>query len=109
MAHRITKNVERETKLELTVNGKPVCAYAGESLATVLLAEGITIFNLTHSGKPRGLYCNMGTCFECQVKVHYLGSTQARWRRACMQTVQAGMQITTGISLSNLQSDQYED
>lgn len=105
----MTGNVERGGKISLTVNGAPVGAYAGESIATMLLAEGITTFNVTRSGKPRGPYCNMGTCFECQVKVAGPGSAAYRWVRSCMQPVEAGMAIITGACLQPSQGDRVED
>jgi sarcosine oxidase subunit alpha len=63
----------------------------------VLLAEGVTAFNVTRGGKPRGIYCNMGTCFECQVQVTDAGSSDVRWLRACISPVEAGMAVTTGV------------
>jgi sarcosine oxidase subunit alpha len=103
MAQRITNRVERGSKVTLVVNGVPVAAYPGESIATLLLAEGITTFNVTPSGKPRGPYCNMGTCFECQVRVAGPGSTTYRWLRSCIHPVEAGMAIITGACLQQSQ------
>lgn len=109
MAPRISRGVERGATISLTMNGKTVSAHVGETIATVLLAEGITTFNLTRSGKPRGPYCNMGTCFECQVKVASAGSKIWRWVRACMQPVEAGMLIITGAPLQSLEGGAIED
>lgn len=99
MAKRITNNVQRGAPLELTVDGKAVSACAGETLATVLLAESITTFNRTAAGSPRAPYCNMGTCFECQVQVCRPGETDHRWVRACMCPVMDGMSVLTGVPL----------
>jgi sarcosine oxidase subunit alpha len=109
MAQRITNNVERGSKITLTVNGASVSAYPGESIATLLLAEGITTFNVTRSGKPRGPYCNMGTCFECQVKVAAPSSTAYRWVRSCMHPVEAGMAIITGACVQQSQAANAKD
>ena len=95
---RLSGQVERGAAVAITVDSRPVSAHAGETLATVLLAEGITTFNVTKSGKPRGPWCNMGTCFECQVKVS-LASGEWQWLRACMQTVEEGMHVVTGARL----------
>jgi hypothetical protein len=100
MTRRITGNVQRGGPVTLTVDGRSVSAYAGETLATVLLAEGVTSFNRTRSGRPRAPYCNMGTCFECQVRVAAAGSNAPRWRRACMCRVADGMSVVTGVRLS---------
>ncbi len=109
MTQRMTGNVERGDKITLTVNGTPVAAYPGESIATVLLAEGITTFNVTRSGKPRAPYCNMGTCFECQVRVAAPGSTAYRWLRSCMHPVEPGMVIITGACLQQSQPVNFAD
>lgn len=101
MTQRITENVERGDTITITVNGSTVTAYAGETLATVLLAEGISTFYITGNGEPRGPYCNMGTCFECQVRIAEPRSSVFRWVRACMCPVETGMTITTGAQLLN--------
>lgn len=108
MTRRITETVDRGEPITLTVNGESLSAYAGETLATVLLAEGITAFNVTQAGKPRGPWCNMGTCFECQVRVTDAGSPAIRWLRACVSPAEAGMAITTGMRLLQ-NSDHAED
>ena len=100
MTRRITENVERGEAVTLTVDGRTVSAYAGETLVAVLLAEGVTAFNRSRSGRPRGPYCNMGTCFECQVQVWTDSADEMRWRRACMQAVADGMVVITGAHLS---------
>jgi sarcosine oxidase subunit alpha len=109
MARRITEGVERGGEIRLTVNGTAVSAYAGETIATLLLAAGITAFNTTRSGQARAPFCNMGTCFECQVRVADPGSAVYRWRRACMCPVQAGMAIVTGARLSHSAAGHDED
>lgn len=104
MPRRITENVERGETVGLTIDGRAVRAHAGETLATVLLAEGVTAFHRTRSGQPRAPYCNMGTCFECQVRVGAAGSHEFRWQRACMCRVADGMVVVTGRRLSSPES-----
>lgn len=99
MTKRITETVDRGEAITLTLNGEPVSACAGETLATVLLAEGLTAFNRTGGGDPRGPWCNIGTCFECQVRVMDAGSSTARWLRACITPAEAGMVVTTSVRL----------
>jgi NADPH-dependent 2,4-dienoyl-CoA reductase/sulfur reductase-like enzyme len=55
-----------------------VTAWPGESLAAALLSNGIVGLRTTAGGEMRGLYCGMGICGECRVKVD--GVVQ----RACM-------------------------
>lgn len=99
MGRRISDNVRRDQKITVTVNGSVISAYAGETLATIVLAEEISAFNRTRGGKPRAPYCNMGSCFECQVKITRPGSTTYRWVRACMTPAMDGMDVLTGEQL----------
>jgi len=79
-------------RLTVKVDGQPVQAFRGESVAAVLLALGQQTFRHTERlGAPRGVYCGMGVCFDCLVTVdgqHYV--------RACVTPVQEGMVIETG-------------
>jgi sarcosine oxidase subunit alpha len=77
--------------LTVTVDGEPVQAFAGESVATVLLALGKRTFRHTERGTPRGLFCGMGVCFDCLVTVDGVDNV-----RACMTLVSEGMEIGTG-------------
>lgn len=79
------------TALTITVDGEPLSAYPGETVATVLLAAGRRTFRHTEHGAPRGLFCGMGICYDCLVTVD--GEPDVR---ACMTTVQPGMVIETG-------------
>jgi hypothetical protein len=44
MARRIKQGVERGDAITIEVNGAPLAAHAGETVATALLAAGITAF-----------------------------------------------------------------
>lgn len=75
----------------LSVDGAPVTARAGDSLAAALLAAGILACRTSAvSGAPRGPYCMMGVCFECLVAVDGVGS-----RQACLTPVRDGMRVET--------------
>jgi predicted molibdopterin-dependent oxidoreductase YjgC len=83
--------VEARQPLTVTVDGEPVRAFAGESVASVLLALGRRTFRHTEQGMPRGLFCGMGVCFDCLVTVDGVDNV-----RACMTPVVEGMVIATG-------------
>ncbi len=83
--------LEARQPLTIEVDGEPVQAYAGESVATVLLALGLRTFRHTEHGAPRGLFCGMGVCFDCLVTVDGVENV-----RACMTPVAEGMVIATG-------------
>jgi len=78
--------------LTVEVDGQPVQAFAGESVAAVLLALGRRTFRHTEkTGAPRGLFCGMGVCFDCLVTVDGQANV-----RACVTPVRPGMAIETG-------------
>lgn len=73
------------------VDGEPVPARLGQTVAAVLLARGRRVLRHTrHAGRPRGLFCGMGVCFDCVMVVDGLPGT-----RACTTRVEEGMQVQT--------------
>ena len=83
--------VERGQQISVNVNGQLVIAFEGESVAGVLLAQGIRTFRHTaKTGQGRGLYCGMGICYDCLVTVDGVANV-----RACMTPVAQGMAIGT--------------
>jgi predicted molibdopterin-dependent oxidoreductase YjgC len=68
---------------------RPIPARAGDSVAAVLLAAGVTATRTTAvSGSPRGPYCMMGACFDCLAEVDGRGGVQT-----CMTPVRDGMRV----------------
>lgn len=54
-----------------TFNGKPVNAMDGDTIGAALWASGCKAFRLSpRSGTPRALFCAMGICQECVVRVN---------------------------------------
>jgi len=76
--------------IEVIVDGAPLLAPAGQSLAAALLASGRTVLRESPSGTPRGLFCGIGVCQECRVLV------DGEVMRSCVTPVVAGMRVTTG-------------
>jgi len=75
----------------LTVDGQPIAARAGDSVAAALLAAGIVTCRTTPvGGVPRAPYCLMGVCFDCLVTIDGQGS-----RQACLTRVRDGMRVDT--------------
>lgn len=70
------------------MNGAPVPARTGQSLAAALMAAGMHDFRHSPGGHPRGLFCGMGVCFECLVTVDGQPG-----QRACLIVVASGMQV----------------
>ena len=75
----------------ITVDGKPIRARVGDTVAVALLAAGIDHCRTTPvTGAPRAPYCLMGVCFECLVTVDGVGS-----RQGCLVPVRDGMAVET--------------
>jgi predicted molibdopterin-dependent oxidoreductase YjgC len=84
---------EAGTAVALTVDGKPVRAVSGDTVAAALLAAGIDHCRTTPvTGAPRAPYCLMGVCFDCLVTIDGVGS-----RQACLVPVREGMKVETQI------------
>lgn len=95
MSRRITHNVSRPQPVSLSINGKTVTAYEGESLATALLASGTLIMSRDSSGRYTAPFCNMGVCFDCLVEVEERDAPPgaAGRVRACLTPVRAGLRV----------------
>ncbi|HET9269618.1 MAG TPA: (2Fe-2S)-binding protein [Vicinamibacterales bacterium] len=75
----------------IDVDGRPVRAGAGESVAAALLIAGcVPLRHTPLSGAPRAPVCMMGVCFECLVEIDDQPNVQA-----CMVSVRDGMRIRT--------------
>ena len=75
-------------KVPVRIDGQEYQLADGENLAAAMLAAGIVTFRHSpQSGAPRGPFCMMGACFDCQVEIGGV------IRQACMQQVAAGMDI----------------
>lgn len=80
----------------LTLNGRPLTASPGTTVAAVLLAAGLRHFRQApRANDPRGLFCGMGICYECLVTINGVPNV-----RACITPVADGMSIetTSGVS-----------
>ena len=77
------------TKLSFTVDGQPIRARTGDTVAAAMLAAGIDHCRTTPvSGAPRAPYCLMGVCFDCLVTIDGMPNQQS-----CMLPLRDGMQI----------------
>jgi predicted molibdopterin-dependent oxidoreductase YjgC len=73
----------------LQIDGEPLPARRGQTVAAALLAAGRRVLRQTRrNGKPRGLFCAMGVCFDCVMTIDGKPGV-----RACMTKVEDGMQV----------------
>ena len=88
---RFSGGIARGAQLQVFLDGRPLVAYEGESVAAALLASKVRVFRTTPlRGEPRGPYCGMGTCFECVLTVDGQPGL-----RTCRVPVRDGMRLTT--------------
>jgi D-hydroxyproline dehydrogenase subunit gamma len=70
-------------ELTITVDGIAVPGLVGQSVAGVILANDSVGFRRTsHEGRPRGVFCGIGVCYDCLVEVNGLRDVRACQRRA---------------------------
>lgn len=86
---RIIRGVTRGSQVEIFVDGEPIQAFEGESVAAALLASGRrTLRTTARLHEPRGMYCGIGLCFDCVMMID--GKPNVR---TCQAAVRAGMRI----------------
>lgn len=90
--HPVLGGLEERSEVTFTFDGKEYTGYEGDTIASALLANGVrTLRAHEESGSPRGIYCNIGHCFECRVTVN-----DKRGIRACLEPIKAGMAVQSG-------------
>ncbi len=83
--------VHRGDSFEIEVDSNPMSAHHGETVASVMLSSGSrALRNTRKEGKPRGLFCGIGVCYDCLVVVDGRANV-----RACMTRAVPGMQVRT--------------
>lgn len=82
--HSASKTGDR---ISFTIDGNAVAASRGDSIAAAMIAAGEYRFRDSKSGSPRGLFCGMGVCGECQVLVDGIS------KRACLEKVSDGQDV----------------
>jgi predicted molibdopterin-dependent oxidoreductase YjgC len=87
------RGLTRGPALTLTFDGMSVAAYEGESVGAALLAADVRALRRTrHGDAPRGLFCGIGSCHDCLVRID--GAAPVR---ACLTPVRDGMAVTTHV------------
>ncbi|OPC83764.1 proline dehydrogenase [Embleya scabrispora] len=75
----------------LTVDGRRIPVEPGQTVGAAMLAAGIRSWRTTRfAGRPRGLFCGIGVCFDCLVTVDGTPSL-----RACLVTARPDDEVTT--------------
>jgi len=80
-----------EPSFQVTFDGAPLDVLPGQTIAAALWSDGITSWRSTRvEGRPRGVFCGIGVCFDCLVTVNGVPN-----QRACLVPPKPGDEITT--------------
>ncbi|WP_037680904.1 (2Fe-2S)-binding protein [Streptomyces griseus] len=79
------------TPFTLTFDERRIEALPGQTVAAALWSAGITSWRTTRDeGRPRGVFCGIGVCFDCLVTVDGRPN-----QRACLVPAESGAEIRT--------------
>jgi predicted molibdopterin-dependent oxidoreductase YjgC len=82
---------KEKKKVSFFLDGKPVQGYEGEPIAVALFEQGFkSISESLVYHRPRGLFCCIGNCSSCLMKVDGIPNV-----RTCTKQVKEGMQVET--------------
>ena len=87
--HPILGALPEARVFDILVDGRPVRAREGETVAAALVAAGWYVFRRTEKeGEPRGIFCAIGRCTDCVMTVDEVPNV-----RTCITTVKEGMRV----------------
>lgn len=100
-AHRLLTPLPAAETVRITLDGEPLDARAGEPVAAALLAHGRRICRTTvRTGEPRGVFCAVGLCADCQMQIDGIPGV-----RACVTRVREGMRVETQHGIGRWETD----
>jgi predicted molibdopterin-dependent oxidoreductase YjgC len=72
-------------------DGRTVPFRHGQSVGAALVSAGVLSWRTTRiNGRPRGIFCGIGICFDCIVTVDETPN-----QRACVTPAREGMRVRT--------------
>ena len=76
-------------RIQLSLDGESLTARPGQTVGAALSEAGILSWRTTRTeGRPRGLFCGIGICFDCLVTVDGAAN-----QRACLTTARDGIEL----------------
>jgi predicted molibdopterin-dependent oxidoreductase YjgC len=88
IASRFHPRPKSGSDIHLVLDGTPITAQAGDTVAAAILAYSSDPSRTTSKGMSRAPYCMMGICFECLIEIDGKPNTQG-----CMTAVRDGMVV----------------
>jgi len=75
----------------LTFDGRPLPVREGQTIGASLTAAGVRSWRTTRgSSSPRGLFCGIGVCFDCLIRLNGRPNV-----RACVTAARPGDVVTS--------------
>lgn len=87
--HPILGDLTRVETFEIILDGRPIPAREGDTIASALIAAGVKVFR--HSpkrGEPRQVFCAIGRCTDCAMTVDGVPNV-----RTCVTPARPGMVV----------------
>ncbi len=85
MAERI------DGQIAIIFDGRHITAFTGDSVGAALTRAGVRSWRTTRrGGRPRGLFCGIGVCYDCLLTID--GSAD---QRACLAPAVDGMVVSS--------------
>jgi sarcosine oxidase subunit alpha len=95
------EQIDRSAELIFSFEGKPVTAFAGDTIGSALYAGGRRIFSRSFKyHRPRGLLCCSGGCANCLMEVDGVPNV-----RVCVERARAGAQVRAQNVRGSLERD----
>lgn len=77
--------------MTFSFDGNQIPFVVGQTVGAALVAAGIVSWRTTRvEGRPRGIFCGIGVCFDCLITV--AGQPN---QRACLVLASQGLDVTT--------------
>lgn len=90
--HPVLGKLTAKKPIKFVFDNQEYLGFEGDTIASALLAYGIRTLRVHEaSNEPRGIYCNIGHCFECRVTVD-----NQEGIRACLTPIENDMSIESG-------------
>ncbi len=94
-----SSDTDSRGRVTFYLDGQAVEGMEGEPVAMSLWALGYRVLGWNEeSGRPRGLYCAIGHCYECRMTID-----GQRDQRACCYPVRAGLAVERQTKPADLQ------
>lgn len=82
---------DHQKPITFIYNGKELSGFACDTVASALIACGITSFHQSYKlHRPRGFFCAIGNCSSCLMEVDGVPNT-----RVCITLLKEGMIVNT--------------